>query len=1394
MGSTPRSADDQAPTAPTAFVSYAHGDEKWDATVLDFATVLRTVGGVDADLDQWQLIGGQDWTVYGPAAIELSDVILIVLSPTYKDAWLGRNAPDRNAGVARESAAIKAIFDEDQAEFRRRVRLVLLPGADRKCVPGDLSTFERFTVTSFDMAGLEDLLRSILGKPANVKPALAPLPALPPHTVAVINPPPRGDDEWPVATTTTTTASADPAAAPVTDDDPALADKLASRLEDIERLIASTRGGPAGEGASDELLDERSAVKSTLDAVERALPDGTARQRMIGNYLNAQLYFSAGAYHAAERRLIAVADSLDDRTTGPANSDVESCLRDLTTAMRTLNEGMRSHRYAAGTEARHPRPPELTFGPERTNGVHEFYEVARRATGDPNAITWAGKIRKAILRGREPTHAGGLYARYTQQHQVAQLPLGLAPQSAAGDGAGAFLLATTSLDDRSNSVAADVLCALAKAHLEIHLVEHRRSGSVGEILGRGKVDIRTDKEHLRRSIVLNTFALAITETLPWIFAADGAERDGIQVDEAVARRDLAPARAMWLARQVTLLALYRRSHGFRLLGDHERAYDDLRKLQRIGRLTRLARPDDANVTGWVDTLEALAEYRIGELYRADHDYMQALVHLCRSHDSVLSGLADRPGSTIAAELGHLQIKLSLGKAKAFFEIGAMKRSLKWHITAWRWLLALETPGTELERQLSVVEKALDDVKHDPVLYKPAIQQVVRPMLVAICEHDLDPVHHALEADILVRISHLLTSIRLPEDEHESASQGDSSALLCMRRAATLDPHNLLVQTGLLRHEMHQGSSMTGRVAENPLSCWPSGASDVDQMIRVAEHLMLEQLHAAGGPRGMGEIGVARALMRHFMTHTDSINLRGAILHRYLMRRRAEDREPWYDDVDAKHGRGMRHAPAGGSSPYVEFVCLRRFGSFTPFMPRPAAVSAVGGGYLVRIVCPPQDGADGRISIFNIVIDPGEGAVNNLYAMGLSIADIDMVMATHDHPEHLAALDAILSLRGESQRRDRVRPADPERPSPVSDGKQRLLILGNRSVVNRYSFLNGDGHHLVQHIADASVLGGDRIPEGVAITQLPTKHEDLGGHHASGFVLRLSSRVPDGREASLRIAFMADTAIEGLYEDRSLKTLDSDWESALASDIVVAHVSDVPIGELRRLADLPSPARGNQAVVAFDEAVGKLAKERPADASQLMHALSLVPAVPTDKPVSLLKAGAADGADQLYLRGLLTVCDLMCAAATPPPGAPARILIVGELKEQLGSFRGTIAREINNRVLGLDEARAGGRWPPVIALTADIGLRMRLTATTFDDGESVSGSTAVLCSTCSYNNDRLDLERFHRPDDIYEVCVKGDHEAMYWNCKMHDPGTRRRPKFVEQMGSYNPFAAGGRYHG
>jgi glyoxylase-like metal-dependent hydrolase (beta-lactamase superfamily II) len=40
--------------------------------------------------------------------------------------------------------------------------------------------------------------------------------------------------------------------------------------------------------------------------------------------------------------------------------------------------------------------------------------------------------------------------------------------------------------------------------------------------------------------------------------------------------------------------------------------------------------------------------------------------------------------------------------------------------------------------------------------------------------------------------------------------------------------------------------------------------------------------------------------------------------------------------------------------------------------------------------------------FGIVIDPGGGYIENLYRCGFSLADIDMIIVTHDHADHLSS--------------------------------------------------------------------------------------------------------------------------------------------------------------------------------------------------------------------------------------------------------------------------------------------------------------------------------------------------------------------------------------------------------
>jgi len=1099
----------------------------------------------------------------------------------------------------------------------------------------------------------------------------------------------------------------------------------------------------------------------------------SAYQRLVIGFLDAEFDHTVREYKEANRKLLWIAKGVRN---APPASGHERLLRSVSAVTRAasdLNDSLLRAQGVVSEDYRRPEPPPLPdFA--GAGGLLAFYEVAKKAL-TPEEDPSAGDlevIRQALLydadtRNREQRQRDQMLRRYEHRSRVA---FDVAHERAAVADASVFSQAMLQHD--GGRIAAELLLALKQSHLLIQSVERLRSRPVGEMLRRKKKHLDQERELLERSIVLSTLTFIVGNTAPWIFARDDEERRLLQDDPERRRRDpdgpmwSAPT-PMWIARQVLLLSLYRRAHGFRLLGEHERSYNDYRKVQRTALFARPGiscspEPDRRPRELSLDVLGAVAEYRIGELYRADHDYMRALVHLCNGHDRLLTaGVEPHLGALGVStrrevRFPRIEVQLRLGKGSAFFETGAMKRALKWMVRAWTSLVVLIDPAKDPSRSSSTerqddpfadVVGYLERVKHDRELDKELLFSVLKPAVNAMCEQPVPESYRAVAADILGKLGHLLMVIRL--------DPADGLADLCLRRAAGFDAYNLFVRTSLRRGELRaallpgdggNAPDAVGDGAPDALSCWPSGASDVDQAIRLAEHLMLNSLLEALRASGEGgeDAQVARALMGDFIAHTDSINLRLEVLNRYLMLDRDEKRRP------------ERAEPPLDES-YLEFVSLRRYGCYTPLLPRPASVSAVGGGYLVRLCSPTSDTSETAQAIFNILVDPGDGVVKNLYRVGLGIGDIDMVIATHDHPDHVGALDAIVSLR---EARGDVAP---------------LSVLGNESVYDRYQ---GQQRQVTPYLIGNHADAG--LPSGVSVKPLQGQHKDLANHDSRPFVLTFS---PAGR-ASRSITFMSDTATRALGDysgGRLTQIADEDWKRALDSDIVVAHVSDVSVGELHEIAGLRDVAE----VERFNTCVkGLLDNGREEDAIRIARALSMLPAsqASADALRGLLDPGSlADNKDapHLYLQGLLAVANHMNeSTATNEEGQP-RVLVVGELREQLGSFRRTIAKEIQKYIFGAE-------GESVVALTADIGLRIRL-----DSGRR----NRALCSICSMDNDRLDDERFHSPESIIEVCVKGDHEANYWLCPIHDPSqSLRQPMFIEQMGGYDPFASGDRYHG
>jgi SEFIR domain len=251
------------PARPTAFVSYAQSGD-WQKTVLQFTTALRRVGGVDAELDLFHSSDHRQWTTFGPNLIDKSDFTLVAVDAAYKRRWEGEEVEGVGAGAAREAAAIKAIFERSQTEALQRVKVILLPGSQEDDIPGDLFGFsERFAIAAFDSDGLEKLLRSLWGKPAYPKPALGPIPVLPPLAIAELQDQDSEDPNEPRS------PGAD--AGKIDERD---RDTLTKRLDEVDVALQDKKARATQSGeespATEDLEREVATLRTSLEALTDA--------------------------------------------------------------------------------------------------------------------------------------------------------------------------------------------------------------------------------------------------------------------------------------------------------------------------------------------------------------------------------------------------------------------------------------------------------------------------------------------------------------------------------------------------------------------------------------------------------------------------------------------------------------------------------------------------------------------------------------------------------------------------------------------------------------------------------------------------------------------------------------------------------------------------------------------------------------------------------------------------------------------------------------------------------------------------------------------------------------------------------------------------------------------
>ncbi|SEP77566.1 hypothetical protein [Microlunatus flavus] len=179
--------------APTALISWAHDpdfgveSDQWLGEVLQLTVNLRHFG-VDADVDLFHYSEpGVVWTQWGPSRIRECDFTLAIVNRAWRERFEGTNSPTRGAGAAAEANTLLGLFEKDQHDFRRRLLVVVLPGADRGDIPAQLMGQQRFVLKDLTFDAMTPLLRLLHGGEEFRMPDLGSVPDLPARRIAAMD-------------------------------------------------------------------------------------------------------------------------------------------------------------------------------------------------------------------------------------------------------------------------------------------------------------------------------------------------------------------------------------------------------------------------------------------------------------------------------------------------------------------------------------------------------------------------------------------------------------------------------------------------------------------------------------------------------------------------------------------------------------------------------------------------------------------------------------------------------------------------------------------------------------------------------------------------------------------------------------------------------------------------------------------------------------------------------------------------------------------------------------------------------------------------------------------------------------------------------------------------------
>jgi len=382
----------------------------------------------------------------------------------------------------------------------------------------------------------------------------------------------------------------------------------------------------------------------------------------------------------------------------------------------------------------------------------------------------------------------------------------------------------------------------------------------------------------------------------------------------------------------------------------------------------------------------------------------------------------------------------------------------------------------------------------------------------------------------------------------------------------------------------------------------------------------------------------------------------------------------------------------GQEKSINFIGLQRWNSSTP-----AIALSLGGGYFIY-----QTDDKGTVEL-GIAIDPGFNFLENLFSMGFTLSDIDFILITHGHADHIRDFEPIIDLL-HFMRKERTDKTDRSKDKKV----YVILSLG---VYDRLKRTISDTSYR-EYLSDTYIIDIDKeIEDGIkegksdALPQFGFKRE--GDKWIGSETLNLSS---------------SDLIVKPTwaYHDDKTKISDS-----------YGFILQFP----------PSNGDFRLGYTGDTKWVENAHKQYDDCQTIIIHLGSLIKRSKTfnyyDNPMRCRELIADEG--HPYLFGLLRYMTAI-ADSRPVDSSGKRLILLSEFGEEL---KGKIRIDLTKRLSEVYKEK-------LMVLPVDVGLNIRLTTMPKNKGQGVK------CVGCEKFVDVKDID--------FEAFGHGYDEALFFFCR------------------------------